>query len=121
MDFPITHRPSGRKWSLACRVFDDGVALRYLVSANGTQHVDGENSSWKIIKDAKAWYFERTAKKWKLKSYAGEWLTTDARNLHTVSRPRNADRLRTTQSTWLCRDYQGGDVQLQRHATAWSR
>ena len=85
--FPLTHQPSGRNWSLACRVFDDGVAFRYLVSASDKQHVDGESTSWRIVEGCKAWYFERLAKKWKLKSYAGEWLSTDAGNLHTVSPP----------------------------------
>ncbi|MFG0290193.1 MAG: glycoside hydrolase family 97 catalytic domain-containing protein, partial [Rhodopirellula sp. JB044] len=83
--FPITHQPSGREYTLEARVYDDGVAIRYVVPGKGRQHVDGESSSWKVIPDSKAWYFERLTKGWKLKSYAGEWLATDIDNLANAS------------------------------------
>ncbi len=82
---PITHTPSNLNLVLEFRVYDDGVAFRYIVPGEGTQHVDGESSSWKLIDGAKAWYFERLTKGWKLKSYAGEWLVTDINELDRVS------------------------------------
>ena len=84
--FPVQHKSSDRKYSLQFRLYDDGVAYRYLVpGSGGTQHVDGESSSWKIMPGAKTWYFERLNKDWKLKSYAGEWLSTEIENIHSAS------------------------------------
>jgi alpha-glucosidase len=83
--FPIEHQPTKKKYTLQFRLYDDGVAVRYIVPGEGKQHVNGESSSWKIAAGSKAWFFERTNKKWKLKSYAGEWLQTDVANLSTVS------------------------------------
>lgn len=76
-----------RRHSIQFRLYDDGVAFRYIVPGIGTQHVDGERSSWKVIGGTKVWYFERLNKDWKLKSYAGEWLQTDITDLHRVSPP----------------------------------
>ncbi|MCM2373561.1 glycoside hydrolase family 97 protein [Aporhodopirellula aestuarii] len=83
--YPITHLDSGRQCDLEFRVYDDAVAVRYTVRGEGTQHVDRESSSWKLMDGATAWYFERLTKGWKLKSYAGEWLSTDVGELHRVS------------------------------------
>lgn len=92
--FPVTHVASGRDYELEFRVFDDGVAYRYLVpnvvsaseeDDDQVQHVDGESSSWKVVAGAKAWYFERLTKGWKLRSYAGEWVQTDIEKLDSVS------------------------------------
>ncbi|WP_345319793.1 glycoside hydrolase family 97 protein [Novipirellula rosea] len=89
--FPITHMTSGRHYAVHLRVYDDGVAYRYVVPnagdhlGTGTQHVDGESSSWKLPAGLKAWFFERNTKKWKLKSYAGEWLAADIDQLPTIS------------------------------------
>ena len=83
--FPISHTTSGRRYAVYLRVYDDGVAYRYVVPGKGTQHVDGESSSWKLPAGLKAWFFERNTKKWKLKSYAGEWLTADVDRLPTIS------------------------------------
>ncbi|WP_404309543.1 glycoside hydrolase family 97 protein [Neorhodopirellula lusitana] len=82
--YPVTHTESGRQYTLDLRVYDDGVAFRYIVPGTGTQHVDGEDSSWKLIANSKTWFFERLNKQWKLKSYAGEWMPTDIENLQTV-------------------------------------
>ncbi|WP_235952336.1 glycoside hydrolase family 97 protein [Crateriforma spongiae] len=84
-EFPITHSASGIEYAVHLRVYDDGVAYRYVVPGNDIQHVDGEASSWTLPAGLKAWFFERNAKKWKLKSYAGEWLTADIDELPTIS------------------------------------
>nr|WP_236649664.1 glycoside hydrolase family 97 catalytic domain-containing protein [Rhodopirellula sp. SM50] len=86
-NIPVTHQQSGRKYSIEFRVYDDGVAFRYIVPGTGIQHVDGEASGWKLMPNSKAWFFERLTKKWKLKSYAGEWISTDVSELETVSPP----------------------------------
>ncbi|TWT81435.1 Retaining alpha-galactosidase precursor [Planctomycetes bacterium CA13] len=83
--FPVEHHPTGKKLSVQLRVYDDGVAYRYIVPSDGVQHVDGESSSWAMMDGLKAWFFERTNKSWKLKSYAGEWLCTDVNSLDTIS------------------------------------
>ncbi len=84
-EFPVEHKKFRTKYSLQFRVYDDGVAYRYIVPGQGVQHVDGESSSWKIMAGSKTWYFERLARGWKLKSYAGEWLCTDIETLETAS------------------------------------
>lgn len=83
--FPLAHETTGRDCSLEFRLYDDGVAYRYIVPGEGVQHVDGERSSWRIMPGAVTWYFERLAKGWKLKSYAGEWISTSIESLHTAS------------------------------------
>ncbi|GAA4445076.1 glycoside hydrolase family 97 protein [Novipirellula rosea] len=98
--FPVHHNASGRKYSLEFRVYDDGVAYRYVVPAETrpsktAQHVDGETSSWKMMDGAKVWYFERLAKGWKLKSYAGEWMSTDINHLETAT-PANVGPIQGT-------------------------
>lgn len=83
--FPVHNVDAGKSFTVQVRMYDDGVAYRYIVPSDGLQHVDGESSSWKIAEGTKAWYFERLKKKWKLKSYAGEWLATNVANLDSVS------------------------------------
>lgn len=84
-EFPVTHQASGRSYTIQFRVYDDGVAYRYIVPGKGTQHVDGESSSWKIVGGSKVWYFERLTPGWKLKSYAGEWMSTAIELLDTAT------------------------------------
>ncbi|CAA6692416.1 MULTISPECIES: glycoside hydrolase family 97 protein [unclassified Lentimonas] len=83
--FPVQHTASGREYSLEFRLYDDGVAYRYIVPGSGVQRVGGESSSWKILAGAKTWYFERLTPGWKLKSYAGTWLTVPVGKLHTAT------------------------------------
>ncbi|MFD2256767.1 glycoside hydrolase family 97 catalytic domain-containing protein [Luteolibacter algae] len=83
--FPVTHKETGREYTLELRLYDDGAAYRYIVPGEGKQHVDGESSSWTIMKDSKVWYFERLAPGWKLKSYAGEWMSTDIGKLDSAT------------------------------------
>lgn len=84
-EYPVTHKSSGKKFALQFRLYNDGVAYRYIVPGKGAQHVDGESSSWKIMDGATTWYFERLAKGWKLKSYAGEWLSAPINGFENVS------------------------------------
>lgn len=93
--FPIQHKLSQRCYHLDFRLFNDGVAYRYVVPGKGIQHVDGERSSWKIMPRTKAWYFERLTRKWKLKSYAGEWVSTEIEKLHTAT-PEKIGRVQGT-------------------------
>lgn len=86
--FPLQHIESGRNYSVEFRVYNDGVAYRYIVPGNTSQHVDGESSSWRIVNGAKVWYFERLNPGWKLKSYAGEWMSTDIENFDTATPAR---------------------------------
>ncbi len=83
--FPVRHKTSARDYQIEFRVYDDGVAYRYLVSGGPTQHVRGEASSWRLARGSKVWYFERLNPGWKLKSYAGEWMSTRIEDLHTAT------------------------------------
>ncbi|GAB5561774.1 MAG: glycoside hydrolase family 97 protein [Synoicihabitans sp.] len=86
--YPVHHLASGRRYHIAFRLYDDGIAFRYIVPGKGSQHVDGEASSWRLIPGSKVWYFERLTPGWKLKSYAGEWLATRIEDLHTATPAR---------------------------------
>lgn len=84
-NFPVRHEASARDYQVEFRVYNDGVAYRYIVSGGRTQHVGGEASSWRLASGAKVWYFERLNPGWKLKSYAGEWMSTPIEDLHTAT------------------------------------
>jgi len=74
---------------IALRIFDEGVAYRYMVdNGRATNHVLGEESSWTIPAQTKVWFFERN-NHWKLKSYAGEWLSTTIEELPAISKTGN--------------------------------
>ncbi|OWW23304.1 hypothetical protein B4Q04_21395 [Zobellia sp. OII3] len=75
----------GSDWKLEFQLSNEGVAYRYMVSGEGTQHVQGEESSFKLPNETKVWYFERD-NDWKLKSHAGEWLSADISEMPTVSK-----------------------------------
>jgi len=53
---PVTHQPTGIPWTLEVRVFDDGVAYRYLVPGTGTRRVHGESSAWSLPPHSRAWF-----------------------------------------------------------------
>lgn len=73
-----------RDFLLQTRLYNDGFAFRYIVSADKIQHVNGEISSFSCPQNTPVWFFERT-NDWKLKSYAGEWLKTKSDSLCKVS------------------------------------
>lgn len=83
--YPITHIATERKYQLDVRLYDDGVAYRYLVPGDGLQHVNSETSSWTLPENTKTWFFERDSH-WKLKSYAGWWEQTDIKNMPSISK-----------------------------------
>ncbi|MDN3657142.1 glycoside hydrolase family 97 catalytic domain-containing protein [Ferruginibacter paludis] len=55
---PITHQQSGMQYQLHIKVFEDGIAYRYVVPQKGTATVQGEASSWKIPAGSTVWYQE---------------------------------------------------------------
>src|SRR6187402_3232451 len=56
----IRHEKSRRVYFLQVRVFDDGMAFRYIVPARGLNHIGGEASSWTIPDHSTIWYQENT-------------------------------------------------------------
>ncbi len=81
---PVTHQGSGTSWTLECRAYDEGFALRYLVPGTGERTIQGEVTRFTLPAGATCWYFERP-NDWKLKTYAGLWQSTAIENLATVS------------------------------------
>ena len=45
---PVMHAASGKQCKLEFRIYNDGVAYRYVVESDEVQHVNGESSSWKL-------------------------------------------------------------------------
>ncbi|MDR3707413.1 MAG: glycoside hydrolase family 97 catalytic domain-containing protein [Capsulimonadaceae bacterium] len=86
LTLPFTHAETGTHWTLEVRLFDDGVAYRYVVPDAGSakRTVNGEASSWTMPARSKVWLAERN-NDWKLKSYAGWWIKTDLSDLPGVS------------------------------------
>ena len=76
---------NNKNFILQFRLFNDGVAFRYILKNNGSNLVNKELSTFRFPDNSKVWYFERN-NDWKLKSYAGEWLRTDADNLYMISK-----------------------------------
>ncbi len=82
----VVHSSTGTRYVLEARAFEDGFALRYLISGReeASVTVHGEATSWKLPEQADVWFFERN-NSWKLKSYAGEWICGKTGELHTIS------------------------------------
>lgn len=51
----------GRNYNLVLRLYDDGLAYRYVVPGSGTQTVNGESTSWKLPQDSMVYYQNNTA------------------------------------------------------------
>ena len=83
--FDVTHRPSGYKYRLQTRLYDDGFAFRFVLPGDGTRTVNGEAAQWRPPHQSRVWFAERNSG-WKLLTYAGEWISTTADSLHIVSR-----------------------------------
>ena len=83
--FDVTHRPSGYKYRLQTRLYDDGFAYRFVLPGDGTRTVNGEAAQWRPPHQSRVWFAERNSG-WKLLTYAGEWISTTADSLHIVSR-----------------------------------
>ncbi|MBC8102406.1 MAG: glycoside hydrolase family 97 catalytic domain-containing protein [Cytophagales bacterium] len=88
LTLPLTHRPSGRAWTLEARAFSDGFAYRYLVPAgpgeDAGRTVTGEASAWALPEGSQVWIAERN-NDWKLKSYAGWWVRASVDALPSLS------------------------------------
>lgn len=52
---PLTGGDAETPWQLEIRVFNDGVAYRYRVPGNGSRHIDGEGSEWKLPIGSTIW------------------------------------------------------------------
>ena len=55
---PIRNAAAGIRYQLAIRVFDNGLAFRYIVPGKGIFTVQGEASSWNIPRGSTVWYQE---------------------------------------------------------------
>jgi len=56
--FPVTNADGGNRYQLELKVFDDGMAWRYVVPSTKVSVVQGEVSSWKIPEGSTVWYQE---------------------------------------------------------------
>ncbi|BCM92023.1 retaining alpha-galactosidase [Abditibacteriota bacterium] len=54
--FPLKSGDGKMPWQLEVRVFDDGVALRYRVPAQGQHKIGGETTTWKLPTGSVVWY-----------------------------------------------------------------
>lgn len=81
-DFQILS--NGMEYQIQTRVYDDGVAFRYIIPGNGLRTVNSETTEFSLEKNMPVWFFERK-NDWKLKTYAGEWLKTVSDSLYCVS------------------------------------
>lgn len=57
---PVLHKASGMKYIVEVRVFDDGVAYRYVVDTWGPHEVSGEDSSFTLPDRCMIWYQTNT-------------------------------------------------------------
>lgn len=117
--FDVTHRPSGYKYRLQTRLYDDGFAYRFVLPGDGTRTVNGEAAQWRPPHQSRVWFAERNSG-WKLLTYAGEWISTTADSLHIVSRqgPVQTMPLLYRPPRRIRDDSRSRAVRLQRHAFA---
>lgn len=71
-------------WKLQVRLYNDGLAFRYLIPNKGKTLVNKELTNFSVPKNIPVWFFERP-NDWKLKSYAGEWMQTSSDSLCKIS------------------------------------
>jgi len=55
VEIPVRLGTSGFEWTLEARVFDDGVGFRYRVPGEGTRHVNGEATRWRVPAASTLW------------------------------------------------------------------
>lgn len=72
-------------WQLQMRVYDDGVAFRYVFDGDKPVRVNAERTAFRVPAETPVWFFERNQGSWKLKTYAGEWTQTTSEQLCSVS------------------------------------
>lgn len=59
--FPVTHLQTGLQWTFQCRVYNDGLAWRYIVPGTGPRTVSGEATEWVLPASAAIWYQTETS------------------------------------------------------------
>ena len=80
----VTHHPTGYRYTLETRLYDDGFAYRFILPGQGERRVAGEAAQWRLPFDSRVWFAERNSN-WKLLTYAGEWIQAPASELATIS------------------------------------
>ena len=75
---------SNMQYVLQLRIYNDGLAFRYIFNENDSIHINRELTTFSPPKQVPVWFFERT-NDWKLKSYAGIWTCTKSDSLYKVS------------------------------------
>jgi len=55
-EIDVTHAESKTPYVLDMRVFDDGLAYRYVVPGVGQRTISGEASTWNLPRDCQVWY-----------------------------------------------------------------
>lgn len=76
---------NGYKWFLEAIVSDKGFAFRYDIPGEGSRHIDSENTSFKIPRNAKVWFAERE-NRWKLATTAGYWKSGLIEDMESISK-----------------------------------
>ena len=78
----VTER--NRTYNIEFRVYNNGLAFRYLAPAIVNAHITEETTGFIPVENTNVWFFERN-NKWKLQSYAGLWMQTTTQQLDKVS------------------------------------
>lgn len=84
MTLEVCHRPSGYRYFIDVRCFDDALAWRLRLPGSGVRRVNAEVSQWKLPQHSTAFFGERNSS-WKLMTYAGEYTDAPLAELHSVS------------------------------------
>lgn len=82
--YTIAIKENNTSYTIACRMFDNGCAFRYIIDGTEDKQVQEELTAFTVPASSGVWYFERN-NSWKLQSYAGLWQHTTISQLSTVS------------------------------------
>lgn len=74
----------GNSYTLEIRLYDDGVAYRFILPGDGERRIEREVAQWRLPVDSRVWFAERLSD-WKLMTYAGEWISCPASDLSSIS------------------------------------
>lgn len=75
---------ASHKFQLQVRVYDDGVAFRYVFNGSEPVRVNAELTTFRAPRKTPVWFFERKSE-WKLMTYAGDWTRTLSDELCRIS------------------------------------
>ncbi|MBS0030398.1 glycoside hydrolase family 97 catalytic domain-containing protein [Chitinophaga sp. 22321] len=84
VDYTISVNEDRDQYTIACRMFDNGCAFRYIIPGKEEKQVQEEITTFTFPVTTGVWYFERN-NSWKLQSYAGLWQRTTMDQLPVVS------------------------------------